>query len=255
MGLRDMARDVQASVGDAARDLLDVGRRGVGRVRAVGASAKAAFPREALPELAGSVGRLSKVRTPREAVAVFETETERLLTIVTPTLVAHPLPVTTPAAAKSIVATAGGLAAAGEEVEELAALVSGGVAIPHTFPIMIAANMVALAVEVYVAASLRVHDLRAAGLEPDPNDVARDVIYAMTGKVTGDGGITDRVTKQMVKTIVTRVLSRWGAAFVPFAGIAYSGWDAQRTIDAVRALPLPERQALPSGLTWEIAGT
>jgi hypothetical protein len=26
---------------------------------------------------------------------------------------------------------------------------------------------------------------------------------------------------------------------VPFAGIAYVGWDTQRTADAVRALPLP----------------
>jgi len=209
-------------------------------VRALAQGALGTLPPQAIPELAGSIGRLSKVRTPREAVSAFETETERLLTVVTPTLVAHPLPVTSTAAAKSIVATAGGLAAAGEEAEELVALVSGGAAVPHTLPIMIGANMLALAIEVYVASSLRVHDLRAAGLEPDPNGVARDVIFAMTGKASGEGGVTDKVTKQMVKTIVTRVLSRWGAAFVPFAGIAYSGWDAQRTVDAVRALPLPE---------------
>jgi hypothetical protein len=120
---------------------------------------------------------------------------------------------------------------------------------------MIGANMLALAIEVYVASSLRVNDLRAAGLEPDPHDVARDVIFAMTGKASGEGGVSDKVTKQMVKTIVTRVLSRWGAAFVPFAGIAYSGWDAQRTVDAIRALPLPEGARTIHLGPLEISGT
>jgi hypothetical protein len=39
--------------------------------------------------------------------------------------------------------------------------------------------------------------------------------------------------------VARRLLARWGAGLVPFAGIAYMGWDMQRTADAVRALPVP----------------
>jgi hypothetical protein len=38
--------------------------------------------------------------------------------------------------------------------------------------------------------------------------------------------------------VARRLLARWGAGLVPFAGIAYVGWDFQRTVDAVRALPI-----------------
>lgn len=246
--VRDAARATSTSLLGAARDLasgartaFDAGRRGTERLRTSTAGAIATLPPSAGPELARSVNRLRKVRTPRQAVAAFETETERLLTVVTPMFVDHPLPIRSTAAAKSIVAAAGGLAAAGEEIEELAAFVSAGATLPPTLPLMIGANLVALSIEVYVAASLRVNDLREAGFAPDPNEVARDVVLAMTGKDSGEGGVGHHVTKHMVKSVVTRVLSRWGAAFVPFAGIAYSGWDAQRTVDAIRGLPLPAR--------------
>ena len=209
---------VRASASTVLRDFADAGRRGGRRVRELARSTRTAIPPHALPEIAGSIGRLSKVRTPRDAVASFETETERLLTVVTPLFVAHPLPVTSTVAAKSIVATAGGLAAAGEEAEELVALVSSGTAVPHTLPIMIATNMLALAVEVYVAASLRVNDLRAVGIEPDPHDVARDVIFAMSGTAGGKAGATGIVTRQMVKTIVARVLFALGRRVHPVRG-------------------------------------
>jgi hypothetical protein len=249
--VKDVARRAWPSVRQAAVDVSDsvrdAARRAPGRVKALGQTVRElprALPPETLPELARSVRNLRKVRTPRQAVAVFETETERLLTVVTPMLVRHPLPVRSTATAKAIVATAGGLAAAGEEIEELAALVSSGVTVPPTLPIMLTANLLALVVEVYVAASLRVHDVVAAGVEPDPHDVARDVIIAMTGRAQGESGVRRYVTKQMVKSIVARVLSRWGASLVPFVGIAYSGWDAQRTVEAIRAIPLPDARAL-----------
>jgi hypothetical protein len=73
--------------------------------------------------------------------------------------------------------------------------------------------------------------------------VARDVIFAMTGKAD-DGKSGGIVSKAMVKSVVTRVLSRWGLSLVPFAGIAYSGWDAQRTIDTIDNLPLPPSRSL-----------
>jgi hypothetical protein len=246
--VKDVARRTWPSVRQVAVDVStsarDVARRTPTRVKTFGQTVRGlprSIPPEALPELAKSLRNLRKVRTPRQAVAVFETETERLLTVVTPMLVKHPLPVRSTAGAKAIVATAGGIAAAGEEIEELAALVSGGAAVPPTLPIMLTANLMALVVEVYVTASLRVHDLVAAGREPDPHDVAHDVVIAMIGKTGGDGAVGRYVTKHMVKSIVVRVLSRWGASLVPFVGIAYSGWDAQRTIEAIRTLPLPAR--------------
>jgi hypothetical protein len=196
------------------------------------------LPKEAVPELAKSVYRLRKVRTPAQATEAVEAETLHLLTVVMPLLVAHPLPVQRTSSAKVILATAGGLAAAGEEIETIAALVSAGTVVPPTLPVVIGAYVAALAVELYVAASLRVHDLRAAGIEPTPEQVGDDVIFAMTGEAPR-GGMRRHMTKHAVKTMARRLLARLGAGFVPVAGIAYMGWDMQRTADAVRALPLP----------------
>lgn len=234
-----MATGVTGSLTLAARDLATNAKALAGNAVGTARGVQLALPPGAMPELIASVERLRKVRTPKQAVDTFETETERLLTVVAPLLIEKPLPVRRARSAKAIVATAGGLAAAGDELEELAALVSYGAALPPALPVMIGANLMALAIEIYVAASLRVHDLEAAGLRPDPDGVAHDVIFAMTGKHPGKAGMSKHVTKQMVKSVCTRVLSRWGAAFVPFVGIAYSGWDSQRTIDAVRSLPLP----------------
>jgi hypothetical protein len=245
------ARDLAASVRIVARDMT---RGAATAVSTAGAGAKVAgsttklanatrttiqaLPKEAVPELAKSVYRLRKVRTPAQATEAVETETEHLLTVVMPLLVAHPLPVQRTASAKVILATAGGLAAAGEEIETIAALVSGGTAVPPTLPVVIAANMVALTVELYVAASMRVHDLRDAGIEATPHQIADDVIFAMTGD-RSRGRMGRHVTKHVVKTVARRLLTRWGAGLIPIAGMAYMGWDMQRTADAVRALPLP----------------
>jgi hypothetical protein len=247
VGVSETATSIARATVDVATDVARKVRSATGRVLA-------ALPRDAGTEVVASVRRLQKVRTPREAVEAFETETERLLTVVMPPLVEHPLPIRNRAAAKAVVASAGGLAAAGEEIETIAALTSGGVAISHTLPVMIAANLTALAVEFAVAASLRVHALRDAGIDPRPNEVAVDVVTAMTGRHDDQPGMTRYVTKKMVKEIAARVLSRWGAAFVPVAGIAYSGWDAQRTIDAVLALELPpaaaDRAAPAPAISW-----
>ena len=197
------------------------------------------IPPGTLPYLARSWRNLGKVRNSRQAVDVFAEEVERLLTVVMPKLIAHPLPIRTSASAKAMVGGAGGIAAAGQEAEALAAVMSHGAALPPMLPLMLATGLVSVAVEVSVAASLRVHTLRDAGLEPDPNEVTRDVIVAMTGS-TDESGMGSYVTKRVVKAIAARVLSRWAKSVVPLAGIAYSSWDAQRTIDAVLALPLPE---------------
>lgn len=212
--------------------------------RSVGDAVRAlprSLPPGAVPYVARSMRELRKVRTPRQAVAVFETETERLLNVIMPKIVERPLPVRSVASAKALVAATGGVAAAGQEVEALGVFLSSGATLPPTMPIMLATNLLALAVEVSVAASLRVHDLEDAGIDPDPDEVARDVIVAMTGATDAEVGTGHSVSKSLVKKIVARVLSRWSKSLVPFVGIAYSSWDAQRTIDAIRARPLPAR--------------
>ncbi len=203
------------------------------------------LPPGTVPYVARAMRELRKVRTPRQAVAVFETETEQLLTVIMPKIVERPLPVRSTASAKALVAATGGMAAAGQEAEALAVLLTSGAALPPAMPLMLATNLLALAVEVSVAGSLRVHALRDAGIDPDPNKVARDVIVAMTGGSDADVGTGRTMSKTLVKKIVARVLSRWSKSLVPFVGIAYSSWDAQRTIDAILARPLPER-ALPA---------
>jgi len=252
---RDLAASARSVARDVSKPAFDLAR-GRGSTAATGAAATAtklrdattlslqALPKEAIPELAKSVYRLRKVRTPAQARVAAETETERLLTVITPLLVAHPLPVQRTASAKAILATAGGLAAASEEIETIAALVSAGSAVPPTIPVVIGANLLALAVELYVAASLRTHDLRAAGLEVDPQQVADDVIFAMTGETPTEGTLGRHVTKHMVRVVAARLFTRWGAGFVPFVGIAYASWDTQRTADAIRALPLPARSTI-----------
>lgn len=243
---RDLARPLR-SLTDRVRVAGTTGAAAATRLRDATAAALRSLPREALPEIGKSLYALRKIRTPAQATAVVETETERLLTIVTPLLVEHPLPVQRDASARAILATAGGLAAAGEEAEALAALVSAGTTVPVTLPVVIGANLVALSIEIYVAASLRVHDLHAAGITPDPQQVAGDVIAAMTGSATNSKrGVARHVTRAMVKQVAARLLARWGAGIIPVAGVAYSGWDAQRTVAAVRALPLPEPHAAAS---------
>jgi hypothetical protein len=184
------------------------------------------------------MARLRKVRTPKQAVAAFEAETEQLLTVLMPMVIERPLPVRTEAAAKALVGGTGGMAAAGQEVEALGVLVTGGAALPPVLPIMLITNLVALATEVAVAASLRVHDLEDAGVEPDPARIARDVMVAMTGGSASDADTSGAVTKAIVKKIAARVLARWSRALVPLVGVFSSSWDAQRTIDAIRALPV-----------------
>jgi hypothetical protein len=254
--LAEAARGLAGTVRVAARDVTrgaasvgaTVGRGAKTAVSRAGSTAQLSeatrttlqsLPKEAVPELAKSVYRLRKVRTPAQAHEAVQTETERLLTVVMPILVEHPLPVQKTTSAKAILAAAGGLAAAGEEIETIAALVSGGSAVPPTLPVVIGANLVALAVELYVAASLRVHDLRANGIEPTAEQVTDDVIFAMTGESSSGRGLGRHVTRHVVRLVATRLLARWSAGLVPFVGIAYMGWDTQRTADAVRALPMP----------------
>jgi len=234
------------TVRDVTEQMRDVSLDAVAALRQASANARRSvvdtLPPEAGTELVRSVRRVAMARTPRQATTALEQESERLLGVLTPILVEHPLPVRRVAVARTVVATAGGLAAASEEIEELAALFSAGASVPPTLPVAIAGNLAALAVELWVAASVRTHALRAAGHDPDAATVAGDVLAAMAGgnaEAVGRARLGRRVGRHLARRAATRVLSRWAAGFIPFVGIAYSSWDAQRTVDAVLAIPLP----------------
>lgn len=230
---------------------MDLAERVRSYARAATERVRGLLPAEVRAELAASMRTLKDVRSPRQAIQTLETEAERLLTVVTPILVRHPLRVRTSPSAKAIVATAGGLAATTEELDEIAAFVTDGAALPPTLPLVFGANLLALIAEVYVTASLRVHDLRAAGVEPVPEDVAHDVLVAMSGEAEHSRWTQRKVTKLTAKSIAKRVARRWTAGLIPVAGIAYSAWDAQRSIAAIRSMPTSNDDAppLPSAMS------
>lgn len=183
-------------------------------------------------ELRAAIARLRQSRSPRQAVAALEHEIGHLFDHVAPTLVDHPLPVRTPARAYGTVATIAGAAAAVEEMEALALLVPGvNVATAPTLPFVVAASFGALALEAYIAASLRVHMLQDAGKPVDPQSVTRDVLCAMTGRQDV------KITKLAAKALTRRMLRRWSRGVVPFVGIGYASWDAQKTIRTIARMP------------------
>ena len=208
----------------------------------------AGIPPEARRELRGSLWRLRNVRIPRSAAAAFEAEIDTLLRVVTPMLVEHPLPVRRTGTARTVVAGGAALAATGEQLEAIVALFSDGVAVPGTLPIALAAMFLSLALELYVALSLRVHDLRSAGAVVDPQTVSAEVAWAMAGAAGRPGRAG--YTRAMVRKLSTRMFWRWGRGLIPVAGAAYSAWDAQRTIAAIARLGVT-----PQALTDPVKGS
>ncbi len=191
------------------------------------------LPPTAASELRAAVVRLRRSRSPRQAVAALEHEIEHLFENIAPTLVHHPFPSRTPARAYATVAAIAGTAAAVEEMEAIALLIPGvnGAAAP-TLPLVVAASFGALALEAYIAVSLRVHMLERAGHVADPASVTRDVLRAMTGREDV------RVTKLAAKALTRRMLRRWSRGVVPLVGIGYASWDAHKTIRAIARMPV-----------------
>jgi hypothetical protein len=197
------------------------------------------LPPDAGREMRASLLRLRKAHTPRQAFAALEYEIEHLVHNVAPTLVEHPLPLRTPAAARAVVTVVASAAAAVEEAEAIALLLphTTAVAAP-TLPMVAAASFSALAMEAYIAMSLRVHMLQAAGRTVEPEQVTRDTLRAMTGREDV------RLTKIAAKALTRRMFRRWSRGVVPFVGMGYATWDAQKTMSAIIRMPLSEPPAL-----------
>ena len=191
------------------------------------------MPPELLAELGGSLTRVRKARTPRQAVAALEGEIEQLFDGIAPNLVDRPLPLRTPARALTAIALVAGVAAAVDEIEAIALLIPGvdAAAIP-TLPLVAAAALSALVLEAYMAASLRVHMLRAAGVPVQPDQVVRDTLHAMTGRADA------RITKVGAQMLTRRALRRWSRGLVPLVGIGYASWDARKTIRTIARMPI-----------------
>ena len=191
------------------------------------------IPPDAAAELREAAMRLRKARSPREAVEALDREIEHFFHGMAPRLVERPLPVTSLRRAYTSVTVVAGASALVEEIEAISLLIPGVdlTAVP-TLPLVVISSFTALALEAYIAASLRVHRLQAAGRDVDPNTVIGDTLQAMTGRA----GTT--FTKSAAQALSRRTLRRWSRAVVPFVGMGYASWDARKTITAIAQMPV-----------------
>jgi hypothetical protein len=210
------------------------------------------LPPEVLDELKVSARRLTSVRKPRDLLNVLETEVGRLSHVVVPTLARHPLPVRGRRRAELLAATAAAVAAAFVELDEIAVLFTEGVAAP-TVPAAGAGLLVAFVIEVWVAVSLRVHEIESAGRSVDMDVLTAEVSSAILDiDMTGVKQLSTRVAAAVGK----RVARRWVGALAPGVGIVIDGMAARRTIGAIAQMPAaahPLASARPTNSTAAIA--
>jgi hypothetical protein len=191
-------------------------------------------------QVAQSVKRLAKVRTPKNARRVVIEEAERLFIAATPLLAAVPLPVTG-WTARVAAGTAGGCAALLEQAEEIAAVVSWGGALPGA-PVVAGAVFSAWLLELWIALSARVNQLKAAGRTVDPDTLGRELAGAYLGDpdaVRRDG------MAQTVRQIAIKSAERWAAGLVPGAGVAFDAVASQRTVARILRVPVTAHPLAP----------
>jgi hypothetical protein len=208
------------------------------------AGAKAALPEGVRNEIGNSVRRLSAIRSIDDAKSALTAEAERLFVAVTPLLTASPLPVSG-WRARIAAGSAGGAAAAVEEAEAIAALVSWGGALPAA-PVVAAALFSGWVLELWIAVSARVNQLHAAGREVDPNVLARE----LAGAIVGDANAVARDgAERVMRSVATHAVERWATGLLPGLGIALDSFDAQRTVAAILRRPVtahpPKRPESP----------
>ncbi len=193
----------------------------------------AAIPPGLVADTRGAVWRLRQARSPRQVVGAFDAELINLFDGLAPAVIEHPLPITSVRSAGTTVAIIAGCAAAVDEIEAVALLLPGvdAIAAP-SLPVVAGAYFSALALEAYVAGSLRVHMLLNSGRWVDPDTLTREVLLAMTGGHS-DVGFGKAVSNPLTR----RMLRRWTRGIVPFVGIGYASWDARRTIMSIARMP------------------
>jgi hypothetical protein len=213
---------------DTALSLTDRGRRMVD-----------AMPDDARQELRTSIRRLAAVRSPKEALQALETEAGRLSRAVVPVLAEHPLPVRDRVSARMVVGTTAGLAAAFAELDQLAIVLTDGVAAPTAVSAG-AALLAAFVTEIWVAVSVRAHQITSAGREVDSAVLADEVVAALLGT---DLVFVRQLAGRAATTLGKRMTKRWAAGLIPFAGVVVDAWAASRTVRAISRLPLDAHPA------------
>jgi hypothetical protein len=202
------------------------------------------LPPDAAAEFRAALWRLRTARSPRQAVTALEHEIEHLFDVVAPMLAQHPLPIYTRRRALGIVAVVAGTAATVEEIEAIALMIPGvQAAAAPSLSVVVASAFAALLLEAYVAGSLRVHMVHAAGQDVDPKAISREVLQAMTGRAEV------RLTKMAAQALARRMLRRWARAIVPIVGISWAAWDARKTIVAISNMPIRVRLEPVDALT------
>jgi hypothetical protein len=192
------------------------------------------LPPGVVDELKTSARTLTKVRTPRGLLTVLEGEVGRLSGVVVPLLARHPLPIRGRRTAELSAAATAGAAAVLVELDEIAVLFTEGAAAP-SIPAAGASLLVAFVIEVWIAASLRVHQIEAAGREVDMELLSTEVSSAVLGlDMTAMRELSGRVAAAVGK----RVARRWAGALAPGVGVVIDGVAARRTVKAIADLPV-----------------
>jgi hypothetical protein len=191
------------------------------------------LPQEVRREVAQSVTRLARVRSVKGAKKAVVVELERLFVAVTPLLAAAPLPVTG-WAARLAAGTAGCAGAAVEQAEEIAAVISWGGALPGA-PAVMAAMLSAWLLELWIAVSARVNQVKEAGRQVDPELLGRE----LAGAYLGDPDAVRRDGKsRVIRAVAVKAAERWAAGLVPGVGIAFDTFASQRTVARILRLPV-----------------
>ena len=186
-----------------------------------------------------SARRLSRIRSPREAMDALPAELEHLVAATVPVLAEHPLPVTSARQARVWAAAAAGAAALLQQAGEVSLVESLGLAGTALAPTVVGGMLLAWVAELWLSVTVRVRRLDEAGRAVDHAVLATDMIEAVLGGPSRtDQPTHQRAARTLGRQAATRMGRRWAAGLVPVIGIAYDGWDAQRTIDRVLALPV-----------------
>lgn len=219
---------------EAARGLP---RRVNESTRAAPAAVRSLIPRlpsDVVDELKVSARRLTSVRRPRDLLTALEAEAGRLSQVVVPVLARHPLPVRSRRTAGLLAATAAGAAAGLVELDEIAVLFTEGAAVP-TVPAAGMGLLVAFVAEVWIAVSLRVHQVADGGRELDLDVLTSEVSNAVLAVDTTDARA---ISGHIATAVGKRMARRWAGALAPGVGIVIDGVAARRTIAAIATAPL-----------------
>jgi hypothetical protein len=184
---------------------------------------------------------MARVRSLKGAKKALVEEAERLFLAVTPLLAAAPLPVTG-WQARLAAGTAGGAGAAIEQAEEIAAVLSWGGALPGT-PAVLGAMFTAWVLELWIAVSARVNQLKAAGRDIDTELLGRE----LAGAYLGDPDVARRDGKsRVIRAVAVRAAERWAAGLVPGVGIAFDTFASQRTVAHILRQPVIDHPPNPN---------